>query len=163
MNCFGRADINTGLAVNAHILVNLCLALFHGDCRCRALTHTGFASGTLFWINDCYQLVHSVLYVSATTKKAFLLQHTGRTKTRVPSPVSYDKGVQEKPAIPAALREKRLSGKKGAGLFPEPEHIVHVIDAGLLFDNPLCCTECTACKDRTVVGPVGELDGLEIL
>jgi hypothetical protein len=29
MDCFRRADINTGLAVNTHVLVNLCLLILH--------------------------------------------------------------------------------------------------------------------------------------
>ncbi len=32
MNCFGRAGIDTGLAVHAHILVDFCLLIF--ECNC---------------------------------------------------------------------------------------------------------------------------------
>ena len=78
MNGFGRTDIDTGLAVNAHVLVHFGLFVFHGDCRCRAFTHAGFASGTLGNINDCYQLVHSIVYVLQKTKKGFRLYLAGK-------------------------------------------------------------------------------------
>jgi hypothetical protein len=77
MNGFCRTDIHTGLAVNTHILVHFGLFIFHGDCRCRAFTHAGFASGTLGNINDCYQLVHSIVYVLQKTKKGFRLYLAG--------------------------------------------------------------------------------------
>jgi len=73
VNCFGRTDIYTGLAVHAHILIDFCLLIFQSNCRCRAFTHAGFASGTFLFVNDCYQLVHSIVYVSAKRKKGFLL------------------------------------------------------------------------------------------
>ena len=76
MDGFDGTYIYAGLAVNAHILVHFCLLIFHGDCRCRAFAHTGFASGTLLEINDSYQLVHSIVYVSQKTKKGFRLSTT---------------------------------------------------------------------------------------
>lgn len=73
VNCFRRADVYAGLAVHAHILVDFCLLILQGYCRCRTFTYTGFASGTFLFINDCNQLVHSNVYVSAKRKKGFLL------------------------------------------------------------------------------------------
>lgn len=55
VNSFGRADIYTGLAVNAHVFVYFRLFILHGYCRSRAFTHAGFASGTFISVNDCYQ------------------------------------------------------------------------------------------------------------
>ena len=72
---FGGTDIYAGLAVNAHILIHFCLLVFHGDCRCRAFAHTGFASGTLFEINDSYQLFHSIVYVLHKTKKRVSIEY----------------------------------------------------------------------------------------
>ena len=69
MNRFGRADVDTGLAVNTHVLVDFCLFIVHGNCRCGTFAHAGFTSGTLIVVNDCYQLVHSDLYVSFIGKK----------------------------------------------------------------------------------------------
>ncbi len=66
---FRGADIDTGLAVNAHVLVNFCLIIIEGDCRCGTFAHAGFASGTLIVVNNCYQLVHSIVYVSVKRKK----------------------------------------------------------------------------------------------
>jgi hypothetical protein len=66
---FGRADVNAGLAVDTHILIDFCLVIIHGDCRCGTFAHAGFTSGTFIVVNDCYQLVHSVLYVSFIGKK----------------------------------------------------------------------------------------------
>lgn len=80
MNGFGRTDINTGLAINTHVLVHFGLFVFHGDCRCRAFTHAGFASGTLGNIYDCYQLVHSIVYVLQKTKKGFRLYLAGKNQ-----------------------------------------------------------------------------------
>ncbi len=77
MDSFCRADINTGLAVYAHILVNFCLFVLHGDCRCRAFAHAGFASGTFIGVNYCNQLVHSIVYVLQKTKNRFLSAHNG--------------------------------------------------------------------------------------
>jgi len=64
MDGFGRADIDTGLAVNAHVLVDFCLLILHGNCRCGTFAHAGFTSGTLIVVNDCYQLVHSTVIAS---------------------------------------------------------------------------------------------------
>jgi len=64
MDSFGRADIDTGLAVNAHVLVDLCLLVLHGDCRCGTFTHAGFTPGTFIGINDCYQCIHSTVIAS---------------------------------------------------------------------------------------------------
>lgn len=74
---FSRADIYAGLAVNTHVLVHFCLIIFHGDCRRGTFAHTGFASGTLIEINDSYQLVHSIVYISQKTKKGFRLDPAG--------------------------------------------------------------------------------------
>ena len=71
MNCFRWAGIYTGLAVHAHVLVDFCLLIFQSDCRCGAFTHAGFASGTFLFVNDCYQSVHSIVYVSVDGKKGF--------------------------------------------------------------------------------------------
>jgi hypothetical protein len=68
-NGFGRADVYTGLAVNAHVLVDFCLIILEGDCGCRTLAHAGFTSGTFMIVNDCYQLVHSIRYISFIGKK----------------------------------------------------------------------------------------------
>jgi len=71
MNGFRRADINAGLAVDTHVLIDLCLVILHCDGRCRTFTHTGFASGTLGIVNDCYQLVHSTVILGKRQKKGF--------------------------------------------------------------------------------------------
>ena len=55
MNSFRWADVNTGFTVDAHILIDLCFLVLHGDCRCRALTYACFASGTFTGVNDCNQ------------------------------------------------------------------------------------------------------------
>jgi hypothetical protein len=73
MNGFSWTDIDTGLAVNAHVLIHFGLIIFHGDCRCRTFAHAGFASGTLIEIYDCYQLVHSIVYILQKTKNRFRL------------------------------------------------------------------------------------------
>jgi hypothetical protein len=75
MDGFGRADIHTGLAVDTHVLVDLCLVILQGDCRCGTFAHAGFTSGTLIVVNDCYQLVHSIVYVSFTGKKRVTIVH----------------------------------------------------------------------------------------
>jgi len=77
VDSFCRADIDTGLAVHAHILVNFCLFVLHGDCRCRAFAHAGFTSGTFIGVNNCYQLVSSIVYVSQKTKNRFLYGPAG--------------------------------------------------------------------------------------
>jgi len=77
-NSFSGANVYTGLAVYAHVLVNLGLVILHGDCRCRAFTHAGFASGTLTVVNDGYQLVHSIVYVGEKRKKGFRLIQENR-------------------------------------------------------------------------------------
>lgn len=87
VNCFRRADVNAGLAVHTHILVNFCLLILQGNCRCRTFTHAGFASGTFLFVNDCYQLVHSSVYVTGKRKKGFLfrpafIRKPGEEKTR---------------------------------------------------------------------------------
>ena len=69
MNCFGRADVDTGLAIHTHVFVHFCFLTINGDCGCGTFAHAGFTSGTLIVVNDCYQLVHSVLYVSFIGKK----------------------------------------------------------------------------------------------
>lgn len=71
MDRFRRADIHAGLAVHAHILVNLGFFVFHGYCRCRAFTHAGFASGTFCRINNCYQRVHSIVIMRSEIKNRF--------------------------------------------------------------------------------------------
>lgn len=53
----GRADIYTGLTVHAHILVNLCLPVHHGDRRGGALVNAGLAGGTFLGIDNGYHRV----------------------------------------------------------------------------------------------------------
>lgn len=77
MDSFGRTDIDAGLAINAHVLIHFGLIIFHGDCRCRTFAHAGFTSGTLIEIYDCYQLVHSIVYILQKTKKGFRLYLPG--------------------------------------------------------------------------------------
>ena len=55
VNSFRRADVNTGFTVDAHILIDFSLLVLQSDCRCRALTHACFASGTFTGVNDCNQ------------------------------------------------------------------------------------------------------------
>ena len=71
VNGFRRAGVNTGFAVYTHILIHFRLLVLHGNCRGRAFIHAGFASGTSLFINDCYQLVHSIVYISQKTKNRF--------------------------------------------------------------------------------------------
>ena len=71
LNCFCRAGVNTGLAIDTHILVHFCLVILHCNCRRGAFTYAGFASGAFTVVNDSYQLVHSILYIGQKTKKGF--------------------------------------------------------------------------------------------
>ncbi len=71
MDRFRRAGIHAGLAVHAHVFVNLSLFVFHGYCRRRAFIHAGFATGTFCGINNCYQIVHSIVIMRSKTKNRF--------------------------------------------------------------------------------------------
>ena len=62
MDGFRRAHINTGLAINAHILVNLCFFILQRDRGRRTFIYTRFAPGTFCDINNCYQIIHSIYY-----------------------------------------------------------------------------------------------------
>ena len=64
MNCFRRAGVDTGLAVNAHVLVHFCLVVLHGDCRRGTFAHAGFTSGTLIVVDNSYQFIHSTVIAS---------------------------------------------------------------------------------------------------
>lgn len=91
VDSFRRADIHAGLAVDAHILVDFGLVVLHGDCRCGTFAHAGFTSGTLIVVNDCYQLVHSGLYVSIQGKKRITIRAQDGQDNR-----DRKKGVREK-------------------------------------------------------------------
>jgi len=65
---FRRADVNTGLAVDAHVLVNLRFLVIYGYCRCRTFIHAGFTGCTFFFIDDCYQNP-SLLHIYTTKDK----------------------------------------------------------------------------------------------
>jgi len=82
-NGFGRADINTGLTVDTHVLVNFCLFFIDRDCRCRTFIHAGFTTGTFFFVYDCHQNGHSTVYVSQNTKKGFRYVHDGHVFLRL--------------------------------------------------------------------------------
>ena len=71
---FRWADIHAGLAIDTHVLVDFCLIILHGDCRCGAFAHAGFTSGAFIVINDCYQLVHSFYMFLLLVKKGLLLR-----------------------------------------------------------------------------------------
>lgn len=69
MDGFGRAGIDTGLAVHAHVLVYLGLLVLHGDRRRGALAHAGFATRTLRCINNCNQYFSLHRYNEVKDKK----------------------------------------------------------------------------------------------
>ena len=71
MDCFCRADIDAGLAVDAHILVDFRLVILHRDGRRRTFAYTGFTSGTLTVVNDCCQIYTLHRYIGEKTKKGF--------------------------------------------------------------------------------------------
>ena len=62
-NSFRWTDVDTGLAVKAHFLVDFCFFILYGDCRRGAFIYAGLASGTSIGVNDCNQLIHSIVYV----------------------------------------------------------------------------------------------------
>ena len=71
MDSFGRADINTCLAVNAHVLVDFCFFVLQCNCRRRTFIHTRLAPGTFCNIYNCYQLVHSTVIFHQIQKIGF--------------------------------------------------------------------------------------------
>jgi len=71
MDRFGRAHIDAGLAVDAHIFVDLCLVILHRDGRRRTFAYAGFTSGTFTVVNDCYQSIHSIVILGKRQKKGF--------------------------------------------------------------------------------------------
>jgi hypothetical protein len=70
-NSFRGADIDTGLTVNAHLFIDFRFLIFNRDCRGRALIYTCFASGTFFGVNDCNQLIHSIVCIGPEIKNRF--------------------------------------------------------------------------------------------
>jgi len=76
MDSFCRADVDTGLTINAHILIDLCLIVLYRNGRCWTLIHAGLTSGTLIVVNDRYQLVHSTVIFGEKTKKVFRCYRT---------------------------------------------------------------------------------------
>jgi hypothetical protein len=76
MNCFGRADVDTGLAVHAHVLVDFCLVVLHGNRGCRAFAYAGLASGAFLLINNSYHNSHSMERASAGQTSTHVSQST---------------------------------------------------------------------------------------
>ncbi len=74
MDSFGWADIDTGLAVHTHILVNFCFFIIHGNCRCGTFIHTCFASGTFLGINNCYHSLYSTVIFCERQKIGFVIE-----------------------------------------------------------------------------------------
>ena len=72
VDSFGRADVNAGLAIHAHVFIDLRLFVLYCDCRCGTFLDAGLASGAFIGINDCNQLFHSILYVKQKIKNRFL-------------------------------------------------------------------------------------------
>ena len=71
MDSFRWADINTYLAVNAHVLVDFCFFILQCNCRCRTFIHTRLAPGTFCNIYNCYQIVHSTVIFRQIQKIGF--------------------------------------------------------------------------------------------
>ncbi len=78
-NCFRRTDVDTCLAVNAHFLVDFCFFVLNSDCRSGTLVYTCLASCTFTLVNDCNQLVHSIVYVGEKIKNRFRCKHGEKT------------------------------------------------------------------------------------
>ena len=76
VNCFGRADIDTGFTVHTHILINLCFFVLYWYCRCRTLAYAGFAGSTLFFVNNGYQTFHSTTMASDGQMSTHVWQST---------------------------------------------------------------------------------------
>ena len=76
MNSFRGTHVNTCLAINAHVLVNLGFFILQGDCRCGTFVHAGFASGALILVNNCYQTVHSTSIASEGQTSTHVWQST---------------------------------------------------------------------------------------
>lgn len=76
MDCFGRADIDTGLAVHAHVLVNLGLLVLHGNGGCRAFAHAGLAPGTFLLVNNGNHQDHPIERASAGQTSTQVSQST---------------------------------------------------------------------------------------
>jgi hypothetical protein len=55
MDGFRGADVNTGLAIRTHVLVDFCLLILNRDCRCRTFIHAGFTTGTFLFIDNSDQ------------------------------------------------------------------------------------------------------------
>ena len=70
-NGFRWTDVDTCLAVDAHFLVDFCFFVLYGDCRRGAFIYAGLASGTFTGVNDCNQLIHSIVYVGEKIKNRF--------------------------------------------------------------------------------------------
>ncbi len=64
-------NVNAGLAVNAHFPVDFRFFVLYGDCRCGTFIYTGLAAGTFCGVNDCNQLIHSIVYVESEIKNRF--------------------------------------------------------------------------------------------
>ena len=74
-NCFRGTDVNACLAVDAHFLVDFRFFVLYGDSWSGTLIYTGLASGTFTVVNDCNQLVHSIVYVGEKIKNRFRCEH----------------------------------------------------------------------------------------
>ncbi len=79
MNSFRRADINTGFAVYAHVLIDFRLFVLYCDCRCRAFTDTGFTPGTFILVYNCYHTIHSTSIASEGQMSTQVWQSTHKS------------------------------------------------------------------------------------
>jgi hypothetical protein len=79
MNSFRRADVNTGLAVYTHILVNFRLFVLYRDRRRRAFADTGLTPGAFFLVHYCYHKVHSTRIASEGQISTQVWQSTQRS------------------------------------------------------------------------------------
>ncbi len=84
-DCFGRALVDAGLAIDAEIDVDLRFAVFHLNGDSRADVYAGLTSGTLLNINNCWQLCSSeCTYIMSVLKNKFRFPfHSPRTSCMV--------------------------------------------------------------------------------
>jgi len=71
MNRFRGTGIHTGLAIYAHVLVDLGFVILHRNRRCRAFAHAGFTTSAFCYINNSYQTIHSIVIMRPKTKNMF--------------------------------------------------------------------------------------------
>ena len=77
MDGFRGTDVNTGLAIDTHVLVNLRFLVLYRNCRCWTFIHAGFTGGAFFFIDDCYQNRSLHRIYTTKDKKGFRYSHVG--------------------------------------------------------------------------------------